>query len=396
MFKLAIVSTHPIQYNAPLFQHLAQLPGLSVRVFYTWSQSISNKKYDPDFGKVITWDIPLLEGYDFQFVTNISLNPGSHHFKGIDNPTLISEIKNWKPNAVLVIGWSYKSHLKCLRYFKGKLPVLFRGDSTLLDEKSGIKKVIRRLFLKYVYSFIDYALYVGSNNKKYFLAHGLKEKQLRFAPHAIDNNRFSKNEYEVQAMEWRRDLGIPNNSCVLLFAGKLEPKKDPELLLSLYDKISNENVYVIFVGNGPLEKYLKEKAKGKERIIFLDFQNQQKMPVVYRLADVFILPSKGPGETWGLALNEAMACGRAVIGSEKAGGANDLIKQNVNGFVFQSGNVDEVYRYLKPIINDKEKVRKMGEESKKLIQSFSYEKIGQSVLQLAKEIEKNSFQKTSF
>ncbi len=45
-------------------------------------------------------------------------------------------------------------------------------------------------------------------------------------------------------------------------------------------------------------------------MIFLDFQNQQKMPLVYRLCDIFVLPSMGPGETWGLAVNEAMACKR--------------------------------------------------------------------------------------
>src|SRR4051812_19041240 len=123
MKKLAIVSTHPIQYNAPWFSRLAQSPDLNVRVFYTWSQSQGGAKYDPGFGKTIEWDIPLLEGYDYTFVRNIAPDPGSHHFKGIDNPSLIREIQAWKPDGLLVIGWAYKSHLACLRHFKGKLPV---------------------------------------------------------------------------------------------------------------------------------------------------------------------------------------------------------------------------------------------------------------------------------
>ncbi|HVG42526.1 MAG TPA: hypothetical protein VM888_13005, partial [Chitinophagaceae bacterium] len=160
MKKIAIVSTHPIQYNAPWFKLLAEKESYTVKVFYTWSQTQVGPKFDPDFGKVIEWDIPLLEGYDYEFVENISKAPGSHHFNGICNPSLNQKIEKWKPDAILVIGWSFKSHLSCLRYFKGKVPILFRGDSTLLNEKPGLKKIARRLFLRYVYSFVDFALYV--------------------------------------------------------------------------------------------------------------------------------------------------------------------------------------------------------------------------------------------
>jgi hypothetical protein len=166
--------------------------GISLKVFYTWSQSESGAKYDPDFKRVIQWDLPLLDGYEYEFVPNEAKDPGSHHYKGIDNPTLNRAIEQWNPDALLVIGWAYKSHLSGMKYFKGRVPVIFRGDSTLLDEQFGWKQLARRFFLKYVYSFVDYALPVGVNNKNYFLAHGLKERQLVHVPHAIDNSRFGK------------------------------------------------------------------------------------------------------------------------------------------------------------------------------------------------------------
>ena len=74
-----------------------------------------------------------------------------------------------------------------------------------------------------------------------------------------------------------------------------------------------------------------------ERVHFMPFQNQSVMPAVYRLGDVFVLPSQGPEETWGLAMNEAMASGRAVIASTKVGGACDLIQPGKNGWIFESG-----------------------------------------------------------
>ena len=110
--RLAIVTTHPIQYYAPLFKMLHKRGLINIKVFYTWSQSQQGAKYDPGFGKSIEWDIPLLEGYDYTFVNNISSKPGTHHFSGIINPSLNAEIEQWNPNAILIIGWSFKSHLR--------------------------------------------------------------------------------------------------------------------------------------------------------------------------------------------------------------------------------------------------------------------------------------------
>ena len=175
------------------------------------------------------WDIPLLKGYDYVFVKNISSKPGSSHFKGIINPDLIKDIKAFGADAVLVFGWAFQSHLKVLRYFKGKVPVYFRGDSTLLDEEDGfsLKKLLRRIFLTWVYRHIDKAFYVGTNNKKYYNAHGVGDKRLVYAPHAIDNNRFNDltGSYTNQAKDWKKQLSIPSNKLVVLFAGKLEYKK---------------------------------------------------------------------------------------------------------------------------------------------------------------------------
>ena len=164
MKKIAIIISHPIQYHAPLFQLLNERKIINIKVFYTWGQAQS-EIFDPVFGHNRKWDIPLIEGYEYNFVKNVSTDPGSHHFKGIINPTLIKEIETWGPDAVLVFGWSFKSHLNCIRFFHKKLTVLFRGDSTLLDEKAGVKLILRRLFLYWVYRHIDYALYVGQKNK---------------------------------------------------------------------------------------------------------------------------------------------------------------------------------------------------------------------------------------
>jgi len=373
--RLAVVTTHPIQYYAPLFRLLTHEPGMELKIFYTWSQTQKGPKYDTDFGKMIEWDIPLLDGYPYEFVENVAADPGVHHFRGIDNPALKKKLTEWRPDFLLVIGWNFKSHLSCMRYFKGKVPVLFRGDSTLLDEKPGIKKILRRIFLKWIYRHADYALYVGKNNHDYFLKHGLKESQLSWVPHAIDNERFHNHpEYDQEAAQWRRELGIYPDDLVLLFAGKLEPKKDPEFMLRLARNIPDPRLKLIIVGNGRSEEELKRASEQDERIIFLDFQNQQKMPLVYRLCDIFVLPSIGPGETWGLAVNEAMASNRPVIVSTKCGCTPDLPDENMTGWVFEPGNEGDlkIKNLLLNILENRSGLQNMGEQAWLKLQEYSY------------------------
>lgn len=382
MKRLAIITTHPIQYNAPFFKMLSQSGNLTVKVYYTWGQAGAGSKYDPGFGKTIEWDIPLLDGYDYEFVENTSTAPGSDHFKGIINPGLNEKITAWRPDALLVFGWSFVSHLKCMRAFHKKIPIIFRGDSTLLDETNGVKRLIRRIFLRWVYSNVDYTLYTGVHNRNYFLRHWVSDKQLIWAPHAIDNTRFAKEAEERQctANSWKKQLGIEDNDKVFLFAGKLENKKNPWAILHLAKQLSGRQYKFLIAGNGHLEEELKKAATDDKRIIFLDFQNQATMPVLYRMGDVFILPSVGPGETWGLAINEAMACSIPVLVSDKCGCAPDLIEEGVNGYTFDHRNIEDLRVKAEKLTNkSKPELRAMGEASWNIINRFSFEAIALAI-----------------
>lgn len=341
--RLAIVSTHPIQYYAPIFQTLARSATLAPRVFYTWSQTATTAVADPGFGRPITWDIPLLEGYDHEFVLNTAARPGTDHFQGLRNPGLIKAIESWGAAAVLVFGWSSHSHLQALRHFKGRIPVFFRGDSTLLDRTRWWRAAARRVALRWVYRHIDVAIAVGSNNRDYYRWCGVPADRIALAPHAIDTQRFAdpSGAHTLRATQWRHELGIPAGSRVILFAGKFQPKKDPLSLLAAFTRCAQPG-HLVFVGNGELEAELRARARGRADVHFLPFQNQQAMPAIYRIGDVFALPSRGPGETWGLALNEAMAARRPVIAGSKVGGARDLITAGVNGWTFQSADLEQL------------------------------------------------------
>jgi glycosyltransferase involved in cell wall biosynthesis len=368
--RLAVITTHPIQYYAPFFQRVAGRDGIDLKVFYGWTGS-TEAAYDPGFEQEVEWDLPLLEGYDYTFVPNESTDPGTHHFRGMINPGLPAAVERWDADAVLVFGWGWQSHLRALRHFSGRIPVLFRGDSTLIDERGGLRQWVRRVGLWWVYRHVDHALYVGANNRAYFEAHGLTDQQLHWVPHAVENDRFADPEDTLQekADTWRRELGIPFDAPTVVFAGKLSRKKAPDLLLRAFQELNHPDAHLVMAGSGPLEDELRRRAP--ERVHFLGFQNQTRMPVVYRLGAVFVLPSRGPGETWGLAINEAMACARAVVASTKVGCAPDLIDNGENGFVVEHGDVAALNHRLQRLVDTPELRAKMGAASAGRIDDWS-------------------------
>ena len=377
MKKLAIITSHPIQYNAPLFKLLTERAKVKIMVFYTWGEAVLKDKYDPGFGKNIEWDIPLLEGYAYRFVENKSGDPGSHHFRGIDNPNLNQEVSDWNPDALLVYGWSFKSHLRLLRYFHKKIPIYFRGDSTLLDEhkRFNFKKLLREKLLRWVYKHIDYAFFVGTNNKAYYLKMGLSESQLIFAPHTIDNSRFSVPTSETK---FRESLGIPENDIVFLYAGKFKTEKGVLQLLNAFLKANTQQAHLVLAGNGVLKIELLENAKEHSAIHFLDFQNQSQMPALYQMADIFVLASL-QNETWGLAINEAMAAGCAILASDKCGCATDLVKESVNGFIFESGNEMDLIEKIRVLNQSKSKLRTLGKSSQKIIEPWNFSVVAETI-----------------
>jgi len=375
MKRLAIVTTHPIQYYAPVFKLLHERGNIAINVYYTWGEA-SLKKYDPGFQKLIQWDIPLLDGYPYEWVSNTAIDKGSHHFKGIITPVLNQQIEDWKPDAVLVFGWAYKGHLSAMRYFKDKLPVFFRGDSTMLNQAPGLTSVIKKVFLRWIYRKVDYAFYVGINNKMYFKIYGLRDEQLIFTPHAIDNEKFNAC-HNKKALALRSSLNLLADDILVLFAGKFEQTKNPGILIESFKTIKAPNLHLLFVGNGVLEAELKSKAAFDGRIHFLDFQNQSVMPVLYQAADLFCLPSVG--ESWGLAVNEAMAAGRAVLVSDKVGCAVDLVKNNINGEIFKSKSVNELTDALVRLTSDKDSLVEMGKQSHKIIQAWNFTAIAEAI-----------------
>jgi glycosyltransferase involved in cell wall biosynthesis len=264
--RLAFIVSHPIQYYVPIYRELAKRDGVTLKVFYTWRDA--GPARDVRFEKTFAWDIPLMEGYDFEVVPNTSSEPGTHHRKGLINPELVERVKAWKPDAVHVTGYNYVSHGQAIKELsKAGIPVIFRGDSHLLDDRGPWWRLqIKRSFLSRVYSRPQGFAYVGQNNRDYYRAFGVPERKLFPVPHTIEVGRFAEpnEELETKALAWRRELGIPDDHFVFLYAAKLEPRKRPMELLEAFLAADLPKTTLLFVGSGELEEALRARARTRD------------------------------------------------------------------------------------------------------------------------------------
>jgi glycosyltransferase involved in cell wall biosynthesis len=367
--RLAILATHPIQYFAPWFRHLATI--FDLEVLYAHRQDVRGQSA-AGFGVDFEWDVPLLEGYPYRFLKNVSSSPGLQSFGGCDTPELYDLIRPENYDALLVLGWARKSFIQgILAARRNHVPVLLRGDSQLGTMRSYFKRAVKYVPYRLLLPRINAHLYVGKRNREYLRHYGVREERLFFSPHFIDNDFFATRAAKIrdQRAEIRRQWEIPDDAFCILFVGKFIPKKRPLDLVKAAQLLTTDNrltnIHLLFVGSGELGDQLRahchvvfdaEKSSPtfdlrsptsgtKPRASFAGFRNQSELPALYVAADVLVLPSDAD-ETWGLVVNEAMACGVPAIVSDAVGCARDLIDEDSIGRTFPCGDVDSLAQQL--------------------------------------------------
>ncbi len=233
---------------------------------------------------------------------------------------------------------------------------------------------MRRFSIAAVFRRFAAFLYVGQANREYFRMHGVPEEKLFFAPHAIDNARFfgSAEMAAEDAKQWRRSLGIGDDQLLILFAGKFEEKKRPLDLLDAFARLNREDVSLLFVGSGALEQELRRRPECTRNVFFAPFQNQSEMPRTYAACELFVLPSFGPEESWGLAVNEALCIARPVIVSDHVGSAADLVRDGEAGLVFPAGDVAALSRALEEALSDRDRLRRWGVAGREIVRGYDY------------------------
>lgn len=372
-FKLAIISSHPVQYQAPLYKYLSADEEIDLFVYYCSKWGLEDY-HDPELKASFRWDIDLLDGYEYKFLKNYSLFQIPGKFWSVVNPEVIIELIKNKYDAILIPGYALFSYLLAL--FGAKItstPIFFRGETYIKNKNGKLFEKLKKMFLSGLFKNINAFLAIGSQSIEFYKHYNVPDEKIFLTPYAVDNDFFMD-----MKEKWRQEVGrlkynmFNNDLPVILFVGKLTDKKRPLDLLKAYIDVKNAS-NLVFVGDGQQREELEQFKNENElnNVHFAGFKNQTEVTKYYSFSDVFVLPSS-VGEVSPLVINEAMASGLAIVASNLIPSAADFVKNGENGYIFNAGSIQELGKYLKVLVGDKGLREKMGKRSKEIINKWSF------------------------
>jgi len=372
-FRVLAIASHPVQYGAPLFRLLAQHPQLDFQVAYC-SLRGAEAGHDPDFGRSVKWDIPLLDGYAWTHLAN--RGSGSESFFGLNNPGLWRLIRRGHFDGVL----SYTGYVRAtfwISCFAAKLShtaFLFGTDSISLASRDGRawKRVCKGLFWPWLFRLADQVIAPSSPTRDLMLSLGIPPDRVTLIPYVVDNDWWIERSAGVDRAAVRASWGVAAHDVVILFCAKLQAWKRPFDVLRAFAKCNLPNARLVYAGDGPLHAPLVAEASAlgiESRVRFLGFANQTQLPAIYRSADVMVLPSEY--EPFAVVVNEAMCCGCPVIVSDRVGAGRDLVAPVCPEFIFPCGNVDALSEILARVVSGRANLREVGRRAAARVRAWS-------------------------
>jgi glycosyltransferase involved in cell wall biosynthesis len=373
---LKILASHPIQYHVPFIREMVAR-GLDVEVAYYHQGTAGRMGHDAEFGLDFEWDLDLLGGYRHSI-----LQSGRATYTWSEQTRIAQRLVPWMlrdRSPVLLMGWF--AEITWLVWLLGvvrRVPMLVLSETTPLSFRASYKPRWRVRLLSWLLRRSAACLYIGTRNRTFLSEMGVDQERLFHCPYSVDNSFFYEQtarllpQREGYCLQYGLDPSLP----AFLFSGKLIPKKRPLNLLNAYlDAGLDDRAQLIFVGEGSERHALARRIGecGARHVHLLGFFNYRAMPLAYVLGEVLCLPS-GPTETWGLVVNESLACRRPAIVSAAAGCAPDLVGPG-NGWIVPVDNHAALVQALHTAFESRAEWPVMGLAGKAKVAGHTFSKM---------------------
>src|SRR3989339_40822 len=332
--KVFLLHTDVSPYRLPLFEELAK--HVDLQVYHCQYKSKRRK-----------WSVPLSD-YTFKNKILLSFKIGPFMI----NPTVIYELLLNKYD-VYVIGEDQRVFFTKIAVFLmakiySKPVVLWSGMvevnyyeyyKNIIDKY--IFNIIGRLYYNLASSFVAYS----QATKRYLIDNGAEESKIFTGTQVLSR----ENVFGIFVDKDNRANSGFKDKLVILCVSYFDKRKGIDVLIKAVNKLNRKDVSLIILGSGSEEASLKKLAKNNKNILFPGYLEKEKKAYYYSIADVFVLPTFS--DAWGLVVNEAMMFGLPIILTHDAGCSEELVSGN--GYVVNSGNVEELSDALNKIFNDK-------------------------------------------
>ena len=361
--RLVILTEIISPYRIPLFNALAEDGEVDLHVLFL-------AETDPMLRQ---WQV-YKEEIQFSYQVLPSRRQWVGSYNVLLNRGVGSALAAAAPDVILCGGYNYFASWQSLRWARvHNVPFVLWSESNAMDLRRGhaVVEFLKREFLSRCSGFVV----PGQSAREYLCAHKAIEEDVIFtAPNAVDNDFFAAAAAGARqnAATHRRALALPDR--YFLFAGRLVREKGVFELLSAYAKLdesTRQQVGLVFVGDGTSRQQLEAQAASitPGMIRFAGFAQREQLAIHYALAEMLILPTYT--DTWGLVVNEAMACALPVILSRAAGCAVDLLTDNWNGLLVSPRDVSSLTLAMQSLANQPNLCATMGANSVLRIARYS-------------------------
>ena len=372
-YRVLLIGSHPVQYMAPLLRRMAQHPQLELQVVYC-SLKGAQATHDRDFNTTVQWDIPLLDGYCWEEITN--RGSGDESFFGFYNPGLGKLIRERKFDAVVcylsyLCASFWISYLAC-RY--SKTAFVFGTDASSLLPRGGTawKLLLKKALWPRLFSLADQVIVPSNPTRDLMLSLRIPADRLTLTPYSVDNDWWVGQSQQVDRNSVRASWDATPETVVVLFCAKLQPWKRPLDLLRAFSQARISQSLLVYAGDGAQRAEIEREAAAlgvSQQIRFLGFVNQSQLPAVYTAADVMVLPSDY--EPFAVVANEASCCGIPVVASDRVGAGRDLIVPVNDDLIYPCGDVPALARLLSQLLADRQRLRLLGNAARQRMESWS-------------------------
>ena len=192
---------------------------------------------------------------------------------------------------------------------------------------------------------------------------GLDPQNVRVLYHGIDTSFFHPGIDTIDVRS-RFELGARR---IVLFVGQMRPRKGPQVLLEAAPAVIHQfpDILVCFAGPDfgmlPGLKARADKLGIPSHVRFLGPVDEEILPALYNSCDVFVFPTCTPIECLGLSMVQAMACGKAVVGS-RINGIPEVVDENITGLLVEPNNPSLLAEKIGKLLRDGGLRERMGSE----------------------------------
>ena len=352
---------HPIPYQVPFFDEISKI-NYNTKVYYLDSLGSKNY-YNPYFKKKIEVDNSFLNKHNYFYLKNLSRKNITGFFSRI-NFGIFKIFFTKNIDFVVVNGYQTLSSwfLFLLSFVFYKKTFIFKGETTRLS-RSFLKHFIINLFL----SRFNYYIYSCHGNYLFFNSLGISKKSMIYVPCTVNYDFFNK--YYIDNInnidKFKKKYEITSNQKTIVFVSKLIKRKNPLELLKAVNTLKDHHIKILFVGDGPLKNDIINYSKLlKIDVTFTGFLKQSELGSAYMVSDLYVNTSQYDASP--KTINECLCFNIPMVVSDVAGQANDVVENNLNGFVYKQGDIDSLSEKIKLAFNLDKKI--ISKKNKVLIE----------------------------